>query len=114
MCGALDKPCSLCQQLGHCVCGWHEDEFSLCTKNELIERLHNPKYAHLKNEILSGLKDYYNYHGQQFWIVGRDNITCPLCKAEFNDEIYYILRGNSELKYCPNCGERIYSEVTEN
>lgn len=114
MCGAFEKPCYLCKFDGRCVCSWNEDEFCLASKDELIDRVNSPKYSEVRGEIITALNVYYSYYGRQIWIVGDNSIICPICKARFSDEIYYMLRNKSELKYCPNCGERIYNEVTQN
>lgn len=43
------------------------------------------------------------------WINDGPNIICSECKAEYSDEIVFMLRnlGNNKLMFCSNCGARM-------
>lgn len=41
------------------------------------------------------------------WIEQYDSIICPICNAEFSDEIYYMPRARAQINHCPNCSTRL-------
>ena len=47
-------------------------------------------------------------HGR--WIEEQTVIKCSACGEEFNDEIVYMTYPYNNLRYCPNCGAKMYGE----
>lgn len=67
--------CIICSQNGHCLAGHGDDDFSIASKDVLIDKLKNDKLSHRDINIIKGtlLLEYnYNYDLD----TRNENVTC--------------------------------------